>query len=266
MHAGLSVGYGRIPVVRRWAGSSSRAIAGRSPRLPGMLNTRRYAGLRDLAALPEARLSSGYVARPVGDEDVPGRVMAHRAAFTRRGSVWTATAPYGTPCRRGCIAGPGFGRGAGACTFTPDPQAMRNRDMLGGDLRSECGQSPGLVAVGRLDAQGAREDGDGAAREMDAVTVECHPHDAAPGQARGAPSRSPDPWHADVGRAEAGDGVRPVAHRSGFVQAFGNCGGGHFRSPEIHCDHVVEAAIHHEGSAAVRNLSVSVAMIVEYRM
>ncbi|GGP16705.1 GNAT family N-acetyltransferase [Nonomuraea glycinis] len=36
---------------------------------------------RGLEALPEIRLPAGYVARPVGDEDVPGRVMAHRAAF-----------------------------------------------------------------------------------------------------------------------------------------------------------------------------------------
>ncbi|MGN9785836.1 GNAT family N-acetyltransferase [Nonomuraea sp. ZG12] len=36
---------------------------------------------RDLQALPEIRLPAGYVARAVGDEDVPGRVLAHRAAF-----------------------------------------------------------------------------------------------------------------------------------------------------------------------------------------
>jgi hypothetical protein len=54
--------------------------------------------------------------------------------------------------------------------------------------------------------------------------------------------------------------------RSGFVQALDKCGGSHFRSPEIHCDHVVEVAIHHEGSAAVRKLSGAAVMIVEYRM
>lgn len=98
-----------------------------------MVDTRHYAGPRDPRAMQELRLPSGYVARPVGDEDVPGRVMAHRAAFHpsrvsvdsysavrdawpyRRGLDWCVVAP------RGCIAGLGLGREPGACTFTPEP-------------------------------------------------------------------------------------------------------------------------------------------------
>jgi hypothetical protein len=144
---------------------------------------------------------------------------------------------------------------------------MRNRDTRGGDLRPEYGQPPGLVAVGRLDVQGAGEDGDGASREMDAVAVERHPHDAAPGRSvrRRAARRAGHRIrrHAGAGCEEAGAGR--VAHRSGLFQAFGNCGGSHFRGPEIHCDHVVEVAIHHEGSATVRKLSVPAVMIVQYR-
>lgn len=229
---------------------------------------------RGLEALPEIRLPAGYVARPVGDEDAPGRVMAHRAAFhPSRVSVesysavrdaWPypgdldccVVAPDGSVAayclgRGGSIAGSGFGTGPGACTFTPDRQAMRNRDMRGGDLRSEYGQPPELVAVGRRDVRGVREDGDGAFRELDAVAVECHP--------RHVPQRR---QQVEVASSRPRRGSsRP--RRSGaetFVRGFGTCGKSHFRSREIYCDHAVEVAIHGSGSAMVRNSTGSVAV------